>query len=91
MSDFKFNVEEVLSELGKVSEKGWGKSLTLTSFGDGEVKLDISSWNEDYTRMGKGVSLSDAEALDLFKALGEYFNAKDMLDDDIIGSIVGNE
>lgn len=80
MADFNFEVETVVAELGQVSAKGWGKSLTVTSFGDNEPKLDIRSWNEDYSRMGKGISLSDKEASDLFFALGEYLITNGTLD-----------
>ncbi len=90
MADFSFEVETVVAELGKVSEKGWGKSLTVTAFGSNEPKLDIRSWNEDYSRMGKGVSLSDREATDLFFALGEYLISNNLLDLDEFDSLRSN-
>lgn len=59
-NDFKF---EVINELGIISEgsKGWKKALTRVSWNGGEPKYDIRDWNENHEKMGKGVTLSEAE------------------------------
>ena len=77
MSEFKFEVIEEIKELSKPTPSGWGKVLTLTKFGENQAKLDIRSWNEDFTRMGKGISLSNEEASNLFFALGEFLLSED--------------
>ena len=76
MSEFKFEIKEEVRELGKPTAAGWGKVLTVTQFGDGEPKLDVRSWNEDFTCMGKGVTLSNEEALNLMSGLYDYFKEK---------------
>lgn len=89
MSDFKYEVLEEISELGKVTPSGWGKVLTLTKFGENSAKLDIRSWNEDFSRMGKGISLSNDEAKDLFNALGIYLLREGILSLGDIEGLVG--
>mgnify|MGYP003583314361 CR=1 FL=1 len=75
--DFSYEIIEEIAELGKPTPSGWGKVLTVTKFGENPAKLDIRSWNEDFTRMGKGISLSNEEASNLFFALGEFLLSED--------------
>ncbi|MDR2005693.1 MAG: hypothetical protein LBP78_00385 [Acidaminococcales bacterium] len=58
--DFKF---EVVNELGVISEgsKGWRKEFNRVSWNGGEPKYDIRDWNEGHEKMGKGITLSEAE------------------------------
>lgn len=90
MSEFKFEVIEEIAELGKPTPSGWGKVLTLTKFGENQAKLDIRSWNEDFTRMGRGISLSNEEASNLFFALGEFLLSEDEITkEDVIALVEG--
>lgn len=41
--------------------------------GGGEDKLDIRDWNEDMTKCGKGISLTEEEAGNLYMILKELF------------------
>jgi len=70
MSDFKF---EVTKHVGVLSEgsKGWRKELNLISWNDREPKYDIRDWAPERTKMGKGVTLSDAEVAELKRLLAE--------------------
>nr|WP_148207949.1 PC4/YdbC family ssDNA-binding protein [Mycoplasma crocodyli] len=54
---------EIVEELGKisVSNKGWTKELNLVSWNGLEPKYDIRDWNDDHSKMGKGVALSKEE------------------------------
>jgi len=66
---------EVVKELGVLSEgkNSWSKQANIVKWNGGEPKLDIRDWNEDRSRMGKGVTLSYDESQLL----------KDILDQDI--------
>jgi len=66
---------EVVKELGVLSEgkNSWSKQTNIVKWNGGEPKLDIRDWNEDRSRMGKGVTLSYDESQLL----------KDILDQDI--------
>ena len=70
MADIKF---EVTKHIGVLSEgsKGWRKELNLISWNDREPKYDIRDWAPERTKMGKGVTLSDAEVSELKRLLGE--------------------
>ena len=61
MSDVEFEIVEHIVDLGKPSEKGWKKELNLVAWNGGEPKYDIRSWNEDHTKMGKGLTLTKEE------------------------------
>lgn len=68
-SDFSFKVEEQLVALSKPDKDGMTLEFNLVSFNSGKAMYDIRKWNEDHTKMGKGVRF-DANAADLLmKAL----------------------
>lgn len=72
MADIKYEITE---ELGILSEKssGWTKELNRISWNGGAAKFDIRDWAPEHEKMGKGVTLTDEEAKQLYKRLGEYF------------------
>lgn len=67
MPEFNY---EIIKNIGALSEspKGWKKELNLISWNQKEPKFDIREWSPDGTQMGKGITLSKAEMLEL-KAL----------------------
>lgn len=62
--DFK-----ILVDFGAFGEGKWQKHLTYIQWGNNKPKFDIRPWNEDMTKMGKGITLDDAEAFDLINML----------------------
>ena len=54
---------EILEHIAVLSENasGWKKELTLTKWFDNEPKYDIRDWSSDYTKCGKGITLSNEE------------------------------
>lgn len=60
MADFKY---EIIKELGILSEnaKGWRKELNLISWNGAAPKYDIRDWAPEHEKMGKGVTLTEAE------------------------------
>lgn len=69
MAELKF---EIIKSIGVLSESsnGWKKEVNIVSWNDGDPKYDIRSWNQDRTKMGKGVTLSSAEIEKLRELLG---------------------
>lgn len=65
MSEFKYEIIEDLGNIGEPTPTGWQKKLTFVSWNEGEPKYDIRSWSPDMSRMGKGLSLTKEELLDL--------------------------
>lgn len=56
--EFKF---EIIKHIVTLSEGSWNLELNYVKFGDNDPKLDIRKWNEDHTKMGKGISLTVEE------------------------------
>lgn len=70
--DFSYEVIEEIGQVGESSTSGWSTRVNLISWNGGKPKIDIRSWNEDMTRMGKGTSLSEEDAKDLAGILNSY-------------------
>ena len=71
MAELKYEIKEYIGVLSE-NAKGWKKELNLVSWSEHAPKYDIREWNEDHTRMGKGVTLSQEEFDNLRKLmLGE--------------------
>jgi len=73
MSDSKEIKFEIVKRIGVIGPagQGWTRELNLVSWNGRESKLDIRDWNEDHTRMGKGLTLTADEAHTLKRLLGE--------------------
>ena len=63
MADKKPVTFEVTKEIEILSStaNGWSKQVNMVSWNGGEAKLDIRSWNEDRSKMGKGITLNEEE------------------------------
>ena len=70
--EFSYEIIEEIGQVGKPTASGWSTRLNLISWNGGSPKLDIRSWNEDMSRMGKGVSFSKEDAKDLVILLNSY-------------------
>ena len=79
MADLKF---EIIKKIGVLSEteKGWKKEINLVKWNDFAPKYDLRDWNEDHTRMGKGITLTEDELNKLRKGCKMEENFKDILD-----------
>ncbi len=64
---------EVVKTYGSLSEssKGWKKEIKLISWNQKEPKYDIREWSPDGEKMGKGVTLSKEELVNLKALLDE--------------------
>ena len=71
-NDFNYEVTEEIGVIGNPTPSGWTTQLNLVSWNGKEPKLDIRPWNEDHSRMGKGISLSMEEATELSILLNSY-------------------
>lgn len=73
MADIKYEIIENLGVLSTGSN-GWRKELNLVSWNEREAKYDLRDWNEDHTRMRKGITLTEEEAKVLKEILEDEFN-----------------
>lgn len=85
--EFSYEIIEEIGTIGSPTASGWSTRLNLISWNGGSPKLDIRSWNEDMSRMGKGVSLSKENAKDLAVLLNSYLG----LSEDGLDSPLTNE
>lgn len=58
---------EVKTQIGVLSEsaRGWTKELNYVSWNGRDARLDLREWSPDRSRMGKGITLSTDEAINL--------------------------
>jgi hypothetical protein len=58
---------EIVKKIGVLSQsdKGWKKELNFIKWNDRAPKYDIRDWSPDGAKMGKGVTLSEAEIKEL--------------------------
>ena len=64
---------EIVDSIGIVSEgnNGWKKEVNLISWNDREPVYDIRTWSPNHEKMGKGVTVTVAEA----KVLRDILNS----------------
>ena len=62
MEDFRYEIIEQIGVLSE-SEKGWRKELNLISWNGREPKYDLRDWSENHEKMGKGITLTEEEAI----------------------------
>ena len=70
--EFSYEIIEEIGQVGESTASGWSTQLNLVSWNGREPKLDLRSWSEDHTRMGKGISLNMEEATQLATFLNYY-------------------
>ena len=75
MSDIKYEIIEQLGVLSE-SEKGWKKELNLISWNGREPKYDLRDWSENHEKMGKGITLTEEEAIKLRNILNNNLKCK---------------
>lgn len=68
---------EVIEDYGAFGEGKWQKHFTKTRWGNNEPKFDVRPWNEDMTKCGKGITLTDAEAYDLMTMIESALDSKE--------------
>ena len=66
MADISHDIKKTLVSVPSDSI-GWNLELNLVSWNGREAKYDIRKWNEDHSKSGKGVTLSEDEAVLLFQ------------------------
>jgi hypothetical protein len=71
MSDLKYEIKKSIAILSE-STKGWKKEVNLVAWNDRKPKLDIRDWDESHEKMGKGITLSKNEVMELKKVLMEF-------------------
>lgn len=68
--EITFEIEEHIGQIGDVSSTGWRRELNLVSWNGKEPKYDIREWSPDHQRMGRGLTFTVNELMELKMLLG---------------------
>lgn len=54
---------KVIANVGTLAQypTGWSKEVNIVSWNEGQPKLDIRDWSEDYEKMSRGITLTADE------------------------------
>ena len=63
-NDITYNVTKHCGVIA-TEKNGWTRELNIVAWNGGEPKYDIRSWNEDHTRMTRGITLTHEEVANL--------------------------
>ena len=67
--DFNYEITQKYGVLS-TSKSGWTLELNAVSWNGRSPKFDLRSWSPDHEKMGKGITLTDAELAALKVLLG---------------------
>lgn len=70
MAGINYDIVKHIGELSE-SKRGWKKELNFISWNDREPKYDLRDWEADHSKMGKGLTLSKDELINLRDILNE--------------------
>ncbi|WP_068675586.1 YdbC family protein [Oceanobacillus sp. Castelsardo] len=71
MAEIKYDIIETIAVISE-SPKGWTKELNLISWNGREPKYDLRDWAPNKEKMGKGITLTKDELLNLKATLAEW-------------------
>ncbi|MBQ8546804.1 MAG: hypothetical protein IJ437_07695 [Clostridia bacterium] len=66
-AEFKYDIVKAFGNVSE-NENGWIKEVNLISWNEREPVYDIRVWQEGHEKLGKGITLTEAEIKNL-KAL----------------------
>lgn len=73
--DFKFEIVEHLGVINS-NQRGWSKELNSVSWNGKPAKYDIRDWHPDHEKMGRGITLSEEELIELGLMINQRFPDK---------------
>ena len=76
MSKEKEITFKIVKEIGVLStnDKGWSLELNVVTWNGGKPKYDIRAWNEDHSKMGKGIRMTQEELNELVNLVNHTEN-----------------
>lgn len=64
MAELKFDITHHIGVLSE-GNKGWKREINLVSWNERSPKVDIRDWDENHSKMGKGITMTFDELIDL--------------------------
>ena len=77
-NDITFEIVEhigVIDEINNRDEK-WTKEVNVVSWNGGKPKIDVRDWNSSHTRMSRGITLTEDQAMKMTKALVDRYRSR---------------
>ena len=71
MAEIKYDIIETIAVISE-SPKGWTKELNLISWNGRDPKYDLRDWAPNKEKMGKGITLTNEELLNLKATLADW-------------------
>ncbi|TQQ84779.1 hypothetical protein EXD82_05085 [Peptacetobacter hominis] len=68
MAGIKYDIVKHFGTIS-TSKSGWKKELNLVSWNEREPKFDIREWDPEYQKMGKGLTFTKEELIELKELL----------------------
>ena len=68
----KFEIVQNIAVLS-TNKSGWTKEINMVSYNGAPAKYDIRSWDPNHEKMGKGITLTKEELVQLESVLKELF------------------
>ncbi|WP_339228974.1 PC4/YdbC family ssDNA-binding protein [Oceanobacillus sp. FSL K6-2867] len=75
MAELNYEIMETIAVISE-SPKGWTKELNVISWNGRPPKYDLRDWAPGKEKMGKGVTLTKEELVQLKEALGNLSELK---------------
>ena len=72
MKEIQYEIKKEIAVLSE-NDSGYTKEINLISWNGAEPKYDIRSFSPDRDKCFKGITLTEAEAKQLWKALQTHF------------------
>lgn len=70
MPKLDYQIEKFIGVLSE-SDSGWTRELNLISWNGRAAKYDLRDWDPDHDKMGKGITLTKEELIQLKQLLDD--------------------
>ncbi len=72
---------EIVEHIGVIDsienrDEKWTKEVNVVAWNGGKPKIDVRDWNANHDRMGRGITLTEDQAMKLTKALVDRFRSR---------------
>ena len=77
-NEITFEIMEHIGVLDVIDnrEEKWTKEVNLVAWNGGKPKIDIRDWNATHERMGRGITLTEEQAMKMTKALVDRYRSR---------------
>lgn len=77
-NEISFEIMEHIAVLGEVGgrDEKWTKEVNVVAWNGGKPKIDVRDWNESHERMGRGITLTEEQAMKMTRALVDRYRSR---------------